>query len=126
MYNNLNSYKRKKSQLYKTKFKKRKQKFIIALLFLSFIIFSFLTYKIYRQIRCKDLQYAVEYTLTSGNSENRLLRVQHITLKYNDNKTVIVEVSGLSKKAPHKETTITGTFKKNSFNFWNLEDAGKS
>lgn len=123
MYNNVTSYKRKNAKLYKADLRKRRLIFMTTLLSLLFLLLTFSTYKIYRKIKCKDLQYAVEYKLTSGNSSNRLLRVQNINLKYNDNKTVIVEASGLGKKEPHKETTLRGTFKKDSFNSWELVNA---
>lgn len=120
MYNNITSYKRKKARLYNANLRKRRLISMITLLSLLFLLLTFSTYKIYRKIRCKDLQYAVEYKLTSGDSSNRLLRVQQITLKYNDNRTVIVEVSGLAKETPHKRTTIRGTFQKDQFNSWEL------
>lgn len=123
MHNYSNAHKRKISRTRRRNIRRRRT---ISILSIFFILSSSLIYKLYKKIKCRDLQYAVEYKLTSGKSSERLLRVQHITLKFNDNEKAIVEVSGLSKDEPHRRTTIKGTFKKGSLDSWNLENAERS
>ncbi len=123
MHNYSNAHKRKISRTRRRNIRRRRT---ISILSIFFILSSSLIYKLYKKIKCRDLQYAVEYKLTSGKSSERLLRVQHITLKFNDNEKAIVEVSGLSKDEPHRQTTIKGTFKKGSLDSWNLENAERS
>ncbi len=70
----------------------------------------------------KDLEFVVERNFTSGFSpENKLLRVQRISLVYYDTDTAIVEAFGLSKEAPHKSTSIKGSFKRDSNDRWVFE-----
>ncbi|AOR22866.1 hypothetical protein [Clostridium taeniosporum] len=119
----LNQYKRKKLK------KKHKRNVLIsylyAFLILSTILLSsfIITKEIYIQKRCVDLAYSVEHYFTTGfNKNDKLLRVQEMSLIYSDGKNAIVEVSGLSKEEPHKETTLKGNFKKNKNNSWILEE----
>lgn len=126
MHNYSNAHKRKISRTRRRNIRRRRTISLISILSIFFILSSSLIYKLYKKIKCRDLQYAVEYKLTSGKSSERLLRVQHITLKFNDNEKAIVEVSGLSKDEPHRQTTIKGTFKKGSLDSWNLENAERS
>ena len=123
MHNYSNAHKRKISRTRRRNIRRRRT---ISILSIFFILSSSLIYKLYKKIKCRDLQYAVEYIFASGKSSERLLRVQHITLKFNDNEKAIVEVSGLSKDEPHRQTTIKGTFKKGSLDSWNLENAERS
>lgn len=126
MHNNLTHYNKRISRIQKLKRKRRRMVSIIVLLSLLLFLSSFVIYKFYKKIKCRDLQYAVEYQLTSGTPSERLMRVQHITLLFNDNTSAVVEVSGLSKDEPHYQTTIKGTFKKGSFNSWKLINSEKS
>jgi hypothetical protein len=105
----------------------RRKKIIRSLILLALIIFLsiYLLHELYIKNKSKDLQYAVEYSLTSGNSKERLLRVQNISLIFNDNKNAIVEVSGLSKSKPHASTKIKGTFKRGLLHSWQLEESKK-
>jgi hypothetical protein len=86
------------------------------------IVSFFITYNIYIYNNSKDLGFAVEYNFTSRfSSENKLLRVQKMSLVYCDGETAIVEASGLSSNTPHKNTSVTGSFKKNTNKSWYLE-----
>jgi hypothetical protein len=86
-------------------------------------MFSFyFTHNIYIHINSKDLQFAAEYNFTSGFSpENKILRVQNMSLIYCDGETSVIEASGLTKTAPHKKVTIKGIFKKDAYKSWHLE-----
>ncbi|WP_143316363.1 hypothetical protein [Clostridium sp. HBUAS56017] len=95
----------------------------LILLTIITLLSIYLLRKLYIKNKSKDLQYAIEYSLTSGNSKNQLLRVQNISLIFNDNKNAIVEVYGLSKNEPHASTKIRGTFKRGALNSWNLEES---
>jgi len=102
---------------------KRKNMLLIIISLGIIIITSlFITSKLYISSNSKDLGFAVEYNLTNGlSSENKLLRVQKMSLLYFDGEVAVVEASGLSKISPHKTTSIRGSFKKDSNKSWILE-----
>lgn len=102
---------------------KRKSIFcLIISLGLIIIISFFITHNIYIYSNCKDLGFAVEYNFTTGfSSENKLLRVQKMSLVYCDGETSVVEASGLSKNKPHKNISVKGSFKKDNNKSWCLE-----
>lgn len=104
------------------KYKRRRLTLILILLSVVIVI---LTNILYVKTKCKDLQYAVEYNFTSSKASKSLLRVQNISLIFNDNKNAIVEATGLSKEEPHTSTKIRGTFKKDLFDSWILENSEK-
>ncbi|MCE5220808.1 MAG: hypothetical protein LLF98_05935 [Clostridium sp.] len=82
----------------------------------------FITYNLYVYNNSKDLEFAVEYNFTTGfSSENKLLRVQKMSLIYYDGETAVVEATGLSKNQPHKNISIKGSFKKDNNKSWYLE-----
>ena len=82
----------------------------------------FITHNLYISSNSKDLGFAVEYNFTTGfSSENKLLRVQKMSLIYCDGETAVVEASGLSKNEPHKNISIKGSFKKDNNKSWYLE-----
>ena len=96
--------------------------FLIISLGLITIASFFITRNIYISINSKDLGFAVEYNFTTGfSSENKLLRVQKMSLVYCDGETSVVEASGLSKNEPHKNISIKGSFKKDKNKSWYLE-----
>lgn len=111
------------SRVYRLK-KKKQRRLRIFFLFLIFIVASSL-WQLYNKNQRKDLQYAVEQSLTSGNEDERLLRVQNISLLFNDSDAVVVEVVGLSKKEPHAITKIKASFRKGFMNSWDLESTSK-
>ena len=103
---------------------KRKKLFhlIISLGLISATSF-FLTHNLYIHNNSKDLGFAVEYNLTTGfSSENKLLRVQQMSLTYFDGETAIVEASGLAKNPPHQITSIKASFKKDNNKCWIFEN----
>ena len=82
----------------------------------------FITHNLYICSNSKDLEFAVEYNFTTGfSSENKLLRVQKMSLIYCDGETAVVEASGLSKNEPHKNVSLKGSFKKDNNKSWYLE-----
>lgn len=84
---------------------------------------GFLIKNIYIKFKCTDLQYAIEYYLTSGRDDNRLMRVQTITLVFSDNDSAIVQAFGLRKDKPHSQIGVEGHFSKGHLNSWKLEDS---
>lgn len=106
--------------------KKKKLRIRITIIFLILIfIAGYFLWQLYNKNQRKDLQFAVEQSLTSGDESERLLRVQHISLIFNDSDAAVVEVSGLSKKEPHANTKIKGCFRKGFMDSWELESASK-
>jgi len=105
---------------HKLRYEKYNSLFIISISII--FITSFITiHNLYINTNCKDLYYSVEYNFTVGfTDKNKLMRVQHMSLISKDNTTAIVEVSGLSKTPPHKNTSFTGNFKKRSNGIWEL------
>ncbi|MDD6795104.1 MAG: hypothetical protein PUE01_06830 [Clostridiaceae bacterium] len=109
----------------KLKKRRRKARILIGIIFLLILTLSYGIWKLYKLNKSRDLQYAIESTLTSGNDKESLLRVQNITLVFNDNETAIIEASGLSKEKPHYSTTIKGYYKKGIMDSWKLEKSYK-
>lgn len=103
--------------------KKQRKKRRITLLVCGVLIIGigFLSYKLYIKNKCKDLGYAVEHYLTSKKADDRLLRVQNMTLVFSDNNTAIVKAYGLSSEEPHAKSAVEGMFRKDSLDSWTLE-----
>ena len=103
--------------------RKKNMLFIVISLGLIIITSFSITKKLYISSNSKDLGFAVEYNFTTGfSSENKLLRVQKMSLLYFDGETAVVEASGLSKTHPHKTISIKGSFKKDKNKSWFLEN----
>lgn len=108
---------------YNQKKRKRTKRIITNIsTFSLLLVIGYIICQIYLTNRCKDLQYAVDYYLTSGNEEDRLLRVKNITLVFSDKDTAVIEAYGLNKSKPHATTAIEGHFRKDSFDSWKLEN----
>ena len=106
----------------KIRAKRRIMLSLIISLGLITIASFFITHNLYISSNSKDLEFAVEYNFTTGfSSENKLLRVQKMSLIYCDGETSVVEASGLSKNEPHKNISIKGSFKKDKNKSWYLE-----
>ena len=113
---------RKLNRTIKIKAKRRVMLSLIISIGLITTVSFFATHNLYICSNSKDLGFAVEYNFTTGfSSENKLLRVQKMSLIYCDGETSIVEASGLSKNEPHKNVSIKGSFKKDSNKSWYLE-----
>lgn len=105
---------------------KRKQRKLISifafiLIFLLIILFG--GYKLYINIKCKDLYFAIEYQMTRSSSKNKLLRIQSLSLVFLDDDVAIVEVSGLNKEKPYWQKNYKAFFRKNSNSTWKLENS---
>lgn len=104
---------------------KSKRRAILSLIIslgLITIISFFITHNIYISSNSKDLEFAAEYSFTTGfSSENKLLRVQKLSLIYCDGETAVVDASGLSKNEPHKNISVRGSFRKDNTKSWYLE-----
>ena len=116
---------KKRRRLQRNIMQRTKRKIMLSLITsigLIIIASFFITQKIYLSSNSKDLGFAVEYNFTTGfSSENKLLRVQKMSLIYFDGETAIVEASGLSKNEPHKNISIKGSFRKDNNKSWYLE-----
>lgn len=119
------AYNKKRRKLRSNIITKNKKKVMFSLIIslgLIIIVSFFITHNIYVNSNSKDLGFAVEYNFTTGfPSENKLLRVQKMSLLYYDGESAVVEASGLSKKAPHKLISVKGSFKHNDNKSWQLE-----
>ncbi len=105
-YTKKKSKKRQLSNLGSNMYKKI---YIASILLVCFLA----SYNTYININCSDLYYSIEHNLTKGfPSDKRLFRIQSISIIESKNSTQIVNVSGLSKKAPHKTISIIANFKK--------------
>lgn len=116
---------RKKDLMIKRKVRlkqRRKRFFLASIVFLGVIIISStLIYKSYINSKCKDLSYAINYSLTTeGEKDQRLLDIKQSSLVFQDDDTAIVEASGFAKEKPHSNTSIKGYFKKTSSGVWKL------
>ena len=130
MVNNLQlqreSFVYKKRRRLERNIKKRAKKKAMLFLIISSVLITstsfFITHNLYVSSNSKDLEFAVEYNFTTGfSSENKLLRVQKMSLIYSDGETSVVEASGLSKNEPHKNVSIKGSFRKDNNKSWHLE-----
>lgn len=101
--------------------KSKRKKILHLIISLGLIIITsfLLTHNLYVRNNSNDLGFAVEYNLTTGfSSENKLLRVQEMSLIYFDGDTAIVEASGLAKNPPHNKTFVRASFKKDINKCW--------
>ena len=130
MVNNLQlqkeSFVYKKRRRLERNIKKRAKRRAVLFLIISLVLITstsfFITHNLYVISNSKDLEFAVEYNFTTGfSSENKLLRVQKMSLIYSDGETSVVEASGLSKNEPHKNVSIKGSFRKDNNKSWHLE-----
>ena len=130
MINNLQLQKesfvyRKKRRLKRNIKIKAKRRVLLSLIISIALITTtsfFIIHNLYVCSNSKDLEFAVEYNFTTGfSSENKLLRVQKMSLIYCDGETSVVEASGLSKDEPHKNVSIKGSFRKDKNKSWYLE-----
>lgn len=113
----------------KTSRVKRLKKFIfrrrvVALIITSFLILipTFLIYRNYITFKCKNFDYAVNYYLTKGKEDDKLLRVNYYNIIFHDIDKIVIKASGLRKLSPHKTLKIEGHFIKNENNSWELEN----
>lgn len=104
--------------------KKRKRKKIITItIALTLIVICSLIFReIYLKNECKDLYYSANYNLTSRFNNDKLMRVNNMTLIFSDTETAMVEAYGLSTQSPHKTIGIKGRFIKSSSGTWELEN----
>ena len=130
MINNLQLQKefhvyKKKRRLERNIIIRAKRRSILSLIIslgLITIASFFITHSMYISSNSKDLEFAVEYNFTTGfSSENKLLRVQKMSLIYCDGENAVVEASGLSKNEPHKNISVRGSFRKDNTKSWYLE-----
>lgn len=103
--------------------KQRKSITILAFILIFLLIILFGGYKLYINIKCKDLYFAVEYQMTKNGSKNKLLRIQSLSLVFLDDDVAIVEVSGLNKEKPYFKTNYKAFFRKNNNSTWKLENS---
>ncbi|MEQ8198656.1 MAG: hypothetical protein ABRQ27_11725 [Clostridiaceae bacterium] len=106
----------------------RKRKLRLLFIKISFTILIFISCIIivktlYFNNRCKDLNYAANYYLTSSSAgEYKLLRVKKLNLLYDDGNTAEAIASGLEDSVPHKSASYKVYFKKSSGGYWLMEN----
>ena len=113
----------------KTSRVKRLKKFIfrrrvVALIIVLVLILipSFLIYRNYFISKCKNFDYAVNYYLTKGKEDDKLLIVKDYKIIFYDMDKIVIKAYGLRKLSPHKTLKIEGHFIKNENNSWELEN----
>lgn len=103
---------------------KKLYKYLLILLIL-FIATLYIHHKIIID-KCSDITYAAEHYATSGLfNSNKLYEVDSYNLKFSDNHTSIIIVTGISNKVPHEIVTYKLTMIKNSSGIWSVKDATK-
>lgn len=120
--NKVNSKRCNRNVLQRQKYKRIRG---ILILILTFSLFIYGIHSCYIKFKCKDLQYAVEYYLTLGHSDETLMTVKYITLTFKDDDSAIMDVSGLRKNKPHISTKLRATFKKTRGSSWKLDSVKK-
>lgn len=107
-------------RLKKFRFRRRVVALIITLVLI--LIPTFLLYKNYVISKCKNFDYSVNYYLTKGKENDKLLRVKDYTITFHDKDKIVIKAYGLRKLSPHKTLKIEGHFIKNENNSWELEN----
>jgi hypothetical protein len=102
---------------------KRKRRRLLAIIIGAILITitTFIIRSIYLDKKCQDLYYSANYNLTSRFNNEKLLRVDNMTLVFSDVDTAMVEAHGFSTESPHKTIGIKGRFLKNNSGSWILE-----
>lgn len=112
---------KKKKRIRKSIILRRRRILGLVILSATLISIILLTKTIYIKIRCKSLNYSINYYLTNNSTDKELMRIKDFSLIFYDKDIAIVEAYGLKKEAPHKSLTIEGRFEKNTFGSWILE-----
>lgn len=97
---------------------KRKYLLLLLLLILLSII---ITKKIYISIRCKDINYSLNYNL-KNISEDSLINIKSKTLIFCDKDVAVYNIYGLRKNKPHKYVNLKCRFNKDTLGIWHIEN----
>lgn len=103
------------------KIKNNLLKILSVLILLFALVFNSKT--IYLKLKCRNLDYAINYELCNNCNSYNLLRVQNSKIVFLDNDKAVVKAKGLRKKEPHMKTTIECHLKKDFFESWNIENS---
>lgn len=98
--------------------KKRKSLLLLLVLILLSII---ITKNIYISIRCKDINYSVNYNL-KNISDDSLINIKYKSLIFYDKDVAVYNVYGLRKNKPHKYVQIKCRFNKDKVGIWHIEN----
>lgn len=103
---------------------KRKRRRLLAIIIgiVLITISSLIIRNIYLNNKCEDIYYSANYNLTSRFNNEKLLRVNNMTLVFSDNEIAMVEAYGLSTEVPHKTIGIKGRFMKSTSGSWDLQN----
>lgn len=93
----------------------KKLLFIIALII---IIIPIAGYQI-TAYRCKNLQYAVQKSMTSGIfNKDKLYKVDNYMLSFSDGSMALVKVQGIKSSAPHDRAAYNVLMEKSKNGVW--------
>jgi hypothetical protein len=94
----------------------------ISIISLIIVVLLILVRINYVNSRCKDINYAVAYYMTSGIfNNNKVLAVNGMKLTFSDDNKTIAEVSGLYYEAPHFRKKYQISLSKNKGKMWTLD-----
>lgn len=115
--------KRKVIELYPKQKKGSKLKLSIIIITTFLVILSATIYNFCIKLKCKDINYSIEYNLTSKiKSEDRLLNIRKKETLFESSSSITIKVTGMSKKPPHGTKSIEASFIKDKNDIWLLEN----
>jgi hypothetical protein len=93
-----------------------------SIIILSLIlIFSIGVFK-YTENKSKNMSYAIEKYATSGFfNKHKLSIIENYYLAFSDGKIAVVEVTGITKKLPHKKIKYKLFLEKNTREVWKVK-----
>lgn len=88
-----------------------------------FILFLFLIHQNLFSKKNKDIKFVVEHHMTKKftNIKNKLYAINNFNIIFSDGQTSVVQVKGLSKKAPHSSISYKIFLEKNKNHSWKVK-----
>jgi hypothetical protein len=100
-----------------------------ALFFLSLIIMAITSISLfaYSNVKCRNLDYAIEKYSTSGLfNKYKLYSLENSKIKFSDGSVCIAEVNGIEGKSPYKTVTYTLRLVKHKSGKWKVSEFSPS
>lgn len=95
----------------------------ILLFFFILFLFLFLLYQNSFSRKNKDIKFVVEHHMTRKltNLKNKLYTINNFNIVFSDGQTSVVQIKGLSKKAPHSSISYKIFLEKNKNHSWKVK-----
>ncbi|AYD41126.1 hypothetical protein D4Z93_11585 [Clostridium fermenticellae] len=91
---------------------------LIILTLSSFVLAS----HIYHGSKCKNIEYAAQYYITTGIfNRYKLSNVNSTKLSFSNGQMAVVKVDGLAYKSPHRRLTYDIFLEKNNSGTWRMK-----